>query len=85
MKVEISPPSAVEAQDITVAEDGSGISMTPLFYGNGVEATTVGVLKIHSDTGNLVYLGVLKVSGTGKPSLQERTRPVVPKLDRKKK
>jgi hypothetical protein len=83
MKVEILPPSAVEAQDIQVTEEG--VSLVPLFYGNGIEATTVGVVKVHSDAGVLVYLGVLKVSGTGKPSLQERTRPVVRKLDRKKK
>jgi hypothetical protein len=83
MKVEIIPPSSVEAEDLGSSE--SGLVMKPLFYGNGLEPAATAVIKVHSEAGDLVYLGVVKVSGNGKPSIQERTKPVVPKLDRKKK
>jgi hypothetical protein len=81
VKVEITPPSAVEAEDISESAE-SGLLLKPLFYGNGREPAASAVVKVYSEAGNLVYLGILKVSGIGKPSLQERTKPVVPKLDR---
>jgi hypothetical protein len=83
MKIEITPPSKIEAEAVEVL--ATGLSIKPLFFGNGLEAATVGVVKVYSNAGDLVYMGILRVSGAGKPVLQERTKPVTPRLDRPRK
>ena len=81
MKVEILPPSLVEAEKLDSKE---GLAVKPLFYGKGTDSATAAVLKIYSEKGDLVFMGMIRVTGNGKPNLQDRTKAVLPALDRPK-
>lgn len=81
MRVEIGPASKVE-MELLARGDENTLAIKPLFYGNGLEAATVGVLKVTNERGDVIYTGMLKVSGKGKPSLHDRTKTVVASADK---
>jgi hypothetical protein len=80
MRIDIIPPSAIEAESVKV--DEKGLSIKPLFYGSGKEDSPAAVLRITSNKGELIFNGVLNVSGLGKLSIQDRTRAVIALADR---
>lgn len=84
MKVVISAPSVLEMEHVEVKEQS--ISGKPLFYGMGRDATAF-VVKVTSDDGTKVLkVGTLRVNGkTGAISYSDRTKPVVPVMERVRK
>lgn len=82
MKLQVCPPSVLEATDVQ-ANSKEGLMLRPLFYGAGKDSVGA-IIRVMSDEGNLVSQAVLKISGdTGKVSLQDRTMPVPPAMERK--
>lgn len=76
MRIELSLPSPLEAEGAAEPKPGEFVS-TPFFYGSGSAPAVAGIAKVYSDSGKLVYMGILRVSGKdGSLSLAARTQPV---------
>ena len=76
MRVEIKAPSPLEAE-VTVDANKNSFTAKPYFYGEGSGLGVAAVLHIYNGKGELLWGGLLQVSGkNGRLSVSERTLPV---------
>lgn len=82
MKIVLEAPGDLEVENV-LYEKGK-LSMTPLFYGTGVESTAA-VLKVYNLAGAVIGTYIVKVNGkTAKVTLVNRDRPVKPLMEQVK-
>ena len=82
MQIEFLPPSALEAKTEIREKEGKVVSY-PIFYGNGGDDSTVMVVQIKNDKGEVLSQGNLVLNGrTGKLAMRDRTTPVVPLFEK---
>lgn len=80
MRITVGIISTTEVDNVEVVDNT--IKVRPLFYGNGREGM-VFVLKSYKEDGTLLSVQLVRVDGrSGKLSVVDRTRPVVPALER---
>jgi hypothetical protein len=80
MRVKVSVASTAEAEDIKTA--ASELECKPLFFGTGRE-NTVFIMRTMKDDGTVLFASLVKVCGrTGKLTVVDRTKQVVPLAER---
>lgn len=80
MRVRVMVASAAEAEDIKT--DKMELNCRPLFFGKGVESV-VYVVRTEKDDGTQLCSSLIRVCGrTGKIVAIDRTKPVIPVVER---
>jgi len=80
MRVKVSVASTAEAEDIKTT--ASELECKPLFFGTGKE-NTVFIMRTMKDDGSLLFSSLIRVCGrTGKLTVVDRTKQVVPLVER---
>ena len=86
MKLKIVMPSGLDATNIKFDETKGEVSMDLVFYGDGRKSAAGGVVQALDDSGEVLFSGLLEINGqTARATVLDRTKPVVPLIERKKK
>lgn len=79
--LEITVPEDFDVQRLQV--QGNGLSMGPVFYGNGKESEPCAFIQVLAEDGKVISRYLLRVKGRDlSVVLQDRSRPVQARYER---
>jgi len=83
--LEMLPPGELEVEGVEWKEECTTLAIKPIFYGNGREPSTAGLLKVKDGKGQLVHMYTIRMNGKDLSlSLLDRTAAVKPMYERVK-